>query len=220
MNMCHACMVSRHVRDTITFMEWNDHQEWERQWWGDCTNTFAEETKQITYASRMGLVNLSDGARWPLYNLEGKSVIDIGGGPVSLLLKTHNGGRKVVADPCGYPQWVSARYSLAGIEYYQVAGEELLSTFPEGTKFDEAWIYNVLQHTDDPKLIIENARTLAHAVRIFEWIDIPAHPGHPQELKAYHLASWLEGYGSVEDFRPKPENGCNQVAFFGYFPVN
>lgn len=203
----------------ITSMEWDEHQEWERQWWGNCTNTFAEETKQITYASRMGLVNLSDGARWPLYNLETKSVLDIGGGPVSMLLKTHNGARLVVADPCPYPDWVHTRYDAANIEYHQVAGEELDTFFPDDTKFDEAWIYNVLQHTDDPKKIIDNARKLAKAVRIFEWIDIPPHPGHPQELKAYHLASWLDSYGTVEDFREKPENGCNQVAFYGYFPV-
>lgn len=206
----------------IICMEWNDHQEWEREWWGDCTNTFAEETKQITYANRMGLANISDGARWPLYNLEGKSVLDIGGGPTSLLLKTHNGGRKVVIDPCSYPHWVEVRYAAADIEYIQEAGEHIdeVRAITEGERFDEAWIYNVLQHTDDPEKIIQNARKFAKTVRIFEWIDIPAHPGHPQELKGYKLASWLEGYGTIEDFRPNPENGCNQVAFYGYFPVN
>lgn len=201
-------------------MDWTEAQKFESSWWGDCINTFAEEAKQITYAHRMGLSNVSDGAHWPYYDLQGKSILDIGGGPVSMLLKCHNRGRCAVADPCDYPEWIRTRYDVANIEYRTIAGERLTeSPWLEGDKFDEAWIYNVLQHTDDPQKIIENARTLAKAVRIFEWIDIPAHPGHPQELKANLLSEWLKGFGQTEDFRPKPENGCNQVAFYGLFPV-
>lgn len=198
---------------------WDQHQDWEAAWWGDCVNTMAEETKQMVYASRMGLENISDGAHWPYYNLEGKSVLDIGGGPVSLLLKCHSGGRRLVVDPCRYPDWVKARYSVAGIEYVVEAGERLdaVAHILDGDRFDEAWVYNVLQHTDDPQLILHHARTFARKVRIFEWIDIPAHPGHPQELKASLLSEWLGGFGSVEDFRARPENGCNQVAFYGAF---
>lgn len=200
--------------------DWHEIQEWEREWWGDCVNTFAEETKQITYAHRMGLVNISDGAHWPYYNLEGKSVLDIGGGPTSMLLKCHSGGRRVVADPCRYPDWVKARYDAAGIEYIVEAGENLdqLVAIATRDRFDEAWIYNVLQHSTDPERIIRHARTFANTVRIFEWVDIPPHPGHPSELKAHLLCEWLGGYGTVEDMRRAPENGCNQKAFYGTFP--
>jgi 2-polyprenyl-3-methyl-5-hydroxy-6-metoxy-1,4-benzoquinol methylase len=199
--------------------EWEEHQDWEAAWWGNCANTMAEEMKQIIYASRMGLENISDGAHWPYYNLNGCSVLDIGGGPVSLLLKTHNGGRRVVVDPCVYPDWVRARYDAANIEYIVEAGEYINEErrLVEGPRFDEAWIYNVLQHTDDPLRIIRNAQTCAKKVRLFEWIDIPAHPGHPQELKANLLSEWLGGFGTVEDFRSNPQNGCNQIAFYGVF---
>lgn len=136
-----------------------------------------------------------------------------------MLLKCHSGGRRVVVDPCHYPEWVKARYDIAGIEYFVEAGEHIdqVAAITEGERFDEAWIYNVLQHTYDPKRIIHHARTFARKVRIFEWIDIPAHPGHPQELKANLLAEWLGGFGFVEDFRPRPENGCNWIAFCGAF---
>jgi len=200
-------------------MSWNEAQHFESSWWGNCVNTLAEEAKQITYAHRMGLQNISDGAHWPYYNLEGRSVLDIGGGPVSMTLKCHSGGRRVVVDPCSYPAWVRSRYDAAGIEYIVEQGEYLdqLKAIVNGARFDEAWIYNVLQHTDDPGIIIRHARTFARKVRIFEWIDIPAHPGHPQELKAAVLNEWLGGVGTVEDFRSQPENGCNQVAYFGLF---
>ena len=199
-------------------MDWNDEQRWERSWWGDCINTFAEETKQITYAHRMGLVNETDGAHWPYYNLAGRSVIDIGGGPTSMLLKCHSGSRRVVVDPYQYPPWIRTRYDVANIEYYVEKGENLDELRPlHGARFDEAWIYNVLQHTDDPRLIIHHARTFARTVRIFEWIDIPAHTGHPQELKRDLLNEWLAGAGVVEDLRFRPENGCDQVAYYGVF---
>jgi 2-polyprenyl-3-methyl-5-hydroxy-6-metoxy-1,4-benzoquinol methylase len=194
-------------------MAWHVEQEWERQWWGTCVNTFAEETKQITYAHRMGLQNVSDGAHWPYYDLEGKSVLDIGGGPVSMLLKTHNASYRKVVDPCRYPAWVYARYEIAGINWDIAPGEN----FDLSHTYDEVWIYNVLQHTDDPELIIANAREVAQTIRIFEWIDIPAHPGHPQMLTKVKLDEWLQGDGTVEDFRGNHENGCNQVAYYGVF---
>lgn len=197
-------------------MAWDSDQEWERQWWGDCTNTYAEETKQITYAHRMGLVNTPRDGRWPVYDLEGRSVIDIGGGPTSMLLKTVNGSRLVVADPCAYPSWCGDRYGVAGIRQVRLEGEHLLDagTPIDGERFDEAWIYNVLQHTHDPGEIVHNARSLATVVRVFEWIDIPPHTGHPQQLSEAALNRWLGGRGRTEIMQ---ENGCYGRAFFGVF---
>lgn len=195
---------------------WDDDQEWERSWWGSCCNTFAEETKQITYAHRMGLKNEPAAGRWPLYDLRGKSVLDIGGGPTSMLLKTVNGVRLHVADPCKYPAWVAERYKLAGITYTQQAGEDL--TIPFTPRFDEVWIYNVLQHVQDPEAIIRNARMQAPVLRIFEWVYLPPHIGHPHELRPEKLREWIgTRAGDVVDFREKPENGCNWIAFTGCF---
>lgn len=192
---------------------WDDDQQWESEWWGTCANTFGEETKQITYAHRMGLVNNSVDGKWPVYDLSGISVLDIGGGPVSMLLKTVNGGNLVVLDPCKYPTWVHERYKAAGIFYRVVAGEDADDEI--SSSFDEVWIYNVLQHVQDPEKIVANARKIGRSVRIFEWIDFPAHVGHPHELKAELLSSWLGGQGQTEQMN---ENGCVGRAFYGHFP--
>lgn len=194
-------------------MSWIEDQEWERQWWGDCTNTFAEEVKQITYAHRMGIINCPDIAHWPRYDLTNKSVIDIGGGPTSMLLKCVNSNRSVVVDPCRYPQWVLDRYKIKNIENIQIPGENLLTLF-EKDEFDEAWMYNVLQHTPNPEVIIKNAKRIAKTVRLFEWVDIPPCQGHPSELKADLLSEWLGVEGTVEALN---ENGCNTTAFYGVF---
>jgi len=34
-------------------MSWQKAQRWEKDWWGNCTNTFGEETKQLLYANRI-----------------------------------------------------------------------------------------------------------------------------------------------------------------------
>ena len=191
-------------------MSWNDDQEFERKWWSDCCNTFTEETKQLTYAYKMGLSCYASYGKWPCYNIDRANVLDIGGGPVSLLLKCENRGSCRVIDPCSYPMWVHSRYAEAGIDYQRVRGEDLR---PD-ERWDEVWIYNVLQHTEQPDLIIEKARLVAPLIRIFEWIDIPPHEGHPQELTESGLNEWLGGKGTTEWL---DENGCYGRAYCGIF---
>lgn len=193
---------------------WDDHQNFEAGWWGNCVNTFGEETKQLTYAQRMGLRRINTDGHWPVYDLRGQSVLDLGGGPVSMLLKCVNLGRAVVVDPCAYPQWIGDRYAVAGIEYDRSPAEDF--AVPE-ERIDECWIYNVLQHVQDPEKIVANAMASAKLVRIFEWIDLPPHLGHPHELKAFSLSRWLGAYGNVEHMN---ENGCVGRAFYGAFSTN
>jgi hypothetical protein len=195
--------------------------DYELDFWGDCANTLGEELKQLVYARYMGLT-VEPGGPGPVINLKGKSVLDIGGGPVSLLLKCVNRGVCWVVDPGDYPVWVSERYEFTGIGYDCNAGEALMddALIPQRTGWDEAWIYNVLQHVDDPELVLANARKAATLIRIFEWLDVPAYEGHPHELKADDLVSWL-GWGSlkVDMVDHVDEYGAVGFAFFGAFPT-
>lgn len=186
---------------------WQEDQKFESDWWGDCRNTYGEETKQLTYAYKMGLRISPYKGQWPIYNMSNKSVIDIGGGPCSMLLKCINIKNPTIVDPCLYPSWVYTRYSNLGIKFNIIAAEYYIST----EIFDECWIYNVLQHVKDPELIISNAKKYCKLIRIFEWIDIPAHPGHPHELKEGLLNSWLGTTGQTEQLN---QNGCIGRAYF------
>ena len=197
-----------HVND----MSWSDHQVTETAWHGDCLTTFGEETKQLEYAWRMGLRQIPYGGHWPVYDLDGRSVLDIGGGPVSMLLKCINRSESAVADPCPYPEWVVKRYTDNGIYYLRVKGEDVIDY---GSGFDEVWIYNCLQHTENPEKIVRDARKIAPVLRIFEWIDIPPHEGHPNELKEADLNEWIGGTGTVEVMTG--QNGCVGRAYFGVF---
>ena len=191
--------------------QWGDAQKFEEQFWGNCGNTLSEELKQRVYADHMGLTLVRTGALGFGYDLHGKRILDIGGGPVSILLKSVNGTGTVI-DPCRFPDWVTQRYAANNIAFYRRAGEQL--DFPYRC-FDEVWIYNVLQHTDDPSQIIAKAKNLAPCLRIFEWVDLPAYPGHPQEITQSKLEAWIGMPGKISDFAG--ENECYGKAFHGCF---
>lgn len=192
---------------------WEEATKWEAEWHGNCVNSLGEEYKQIAYARRMGLKPFHNGKSPFNFNLNGASVLDIGGGPYSLLLKCENRGTCVVADPCDYPSWVNQRYIMAGITLAKVKGEDLDKVSP-GHPFDEVWIYNCLQHTEDPEKIVQNARKLGKIVRLFEWIETGVADGHLHNLTEEKLNAWLGGTGKVERIN---ENTAVGLCYFGIF---
>lgn len=192
-------------------MSWSEAQKWESSWWGNCVNTYGEEMKQLLYASRMGLKTFHDGKSPFNINMKGARVLDIGGGPVSLLLKCVN-VHGTVADPLQMPEWVRMRYDKALISLIQVRGEDIHSS-----NFDECWMYNVLQHTENPQKVVENARRAAKLIRLFEWIDTLTNEGHPHSLTKATLDNWLRGEGKVEVLNG--QNTCTGKAYYGIFPT-
>lgn len=184
---------------------WNKDQKFEKDWW-ICHNTYGEEEKQLTYARKMGLRFFHDGKSPYNLDIKGK-ILDIGGGPVSLLLKSKAKG--TVVDPCEYPKWVEDRYKEAGIEYLKMKGEDI-----DLEGFDEVWIYNCLQHVENPQKIIENAKRVGKIIRIFEWIENGISEGHPHNLTEKDLNTWLEGEGKVEMLNEPTLKG---LSFYGIF---
>lgn len=216
----------------LTRAEWeHTHQNFESGWWGDCANTYGEETKQIAYARVMGLDPgpWRAGNPWPVYDLEGRSVVDIGGGPVSMLLKCRNLAGALVVDPCEYPAWTDHRYVMHGIQVEREPAEDWLPRAIEaGYVFDEAWCYNVLQHVHDPHAIVEGMRQVARRVRIFEWVETEAYLGHPHTLHVTDLERWFGGPGETaildEQYQPIADAAADpwrveQLAWGGVFPL-
>ena len=158
-------------------MTWEKAQEWETAWWSNCSNTLGEETKQLLYAKKMGLQFFHDGKSPFNIDMKGKCVLDIGGGPASLLLKCQNLGKVKVIDPMPMPNWVLGRYNLAGIEFEQKKAEDLADH-----GWDEVLLYNVLQHVENPELVLKNAVAAGKLIRIFEWLDTSPSEGHPNTI--------------------------------------
>lgn len=192
-------------------MNWEEASEWECNWWGDCGNTFNEESRQYIYARFMGLdeyaTNWYGNKGWDFGKMR---IIDIGGGPASMLLKS-KAARRVVIDPCRFPNWVSQRYSECGIEFWNLKAEDRM---PQ-KEFDLTLIYNVLQHVDDPTIVLEQAKATAREIRIFDWLETPISDGHIHSLKAEQLDQILSGSGKVHHIK---EGGLVGKAYTGIFP--
>jgi len=181
-----------------------DDYEFERNYWGDCCNTFDEDQKHYIYARLIGLSE----SRYH-FDAKGKSVLDIGGGPSSMLLKCRNLPHGVVVDPIQYPQWTVDRYRSKNIRVEVKKGEDFFGEF-----FDECWIYNCLQHCDDAEKVIGKAKFFTKKLRIFEWVNIPPHEGHPIMLTKPLLDSWIGQKGNVTELS---SNGCYGMAYYGAF---
>ncbi len=193
---------------------WSKAQDWETHWWGSCVNTYGEEEKQLTYANRMGLPFFHN--RKSPYNIDvkGKSIVDLGGGPTSLLLKCVNLSHGVVVDPLPVPSWVIDRYEANGIEYMEEKAEDTPSILESTNEFDEAWIYNCLQHTEDPGLIVSSVKSAVRIIRIFEWLDTSVNIGHPHAFTSEVLDKMLGGEGKVEELRTPTLTG---KCYYGIF---
>lgn len=199
---------------------WTEAQKWELEWHKNQQfNTLNEEVKQMNcYAPLLGLNQFQSnyyGIR--TWNMPGKSIVDIGGGEVSMLLKT-KAKRRVVLDPLDYPKWVRMRYEEAGIEFVNIPAEKIeVGRGSFSSTFDEAWIYNCLQHVIDPSKIIRKVKACTKVIRIFEWIDTGISDGHLHNLTEEKLNSWLGGIGKVTDLN---QGGCVGKCFSGIFKGN
>jgi 2-polyprenyl-3-methyl-5-hydroxy-6-metoxy-1,4-benzoquinol methylase len=174
-------------------MSWDDAQKHESIFWNDAlgANTFTEENKQLKiYSPRLKLTIDA----WSSLDFENKSVVDVGAGPVSLLLKGKNLKKGYAIDPLmdSFPQWVRDRYKFAGIDCSAARGEEFKQSA------DMAIIYNVLQHVVDPQKLIENTKAQVTEIRVFEWISVPADEKHLHVLTASKLNEWFGTKGIVE----------------------
>jgi len=171
----------------VNLSEWKDCQAFERTSWGNMiyvTPDNGEVIKQNTYATEMGI---SESIDFETIDLKGKSVIDIGAGPISLLLRSKNFSSATAIEPLFYSEEVDNIYKSHGVELKRLPAENI----DETEVYDEVWMYNCLQHTMSPSSILNKIKTLGKRIRIFEWINIPEHEGHPQEMKVEHFVDIL-----------------------------
>jgi len=168
---------------------WDLAQRYEHEWWGtEAYKRWDEEVaKQDTYARLMGLP--------PDLNMGSKTILDVGCGPVSMLLRATHGG-SVGVDPLLMSDETKAKFAAADVVLHQGKAED----FEPSKRFDEGWIYNCLQHVDDPNRVMSMLLRSSDTVRIFEWIDMPVCEGHPHMLKVEQFERWLpsnEWYCSI-----------------------
>jgi SAM-dependent methyltransferase len=125
-------------------------------------------------------------------NMQGKTILDVGCGPVSMLLRATHGGA-VGIDPLLMSEETKAKYAQANVALHNCKAEnyEPIKVSPAPQHFDEGWMYNCLQHVDDPDKVMKVLLQTSGSVRIFEWIDRHADAGHPHTLTVEQFERWL-----------------------------
>ena len=203
--------------------DWNETQKHEADYWGNCLGMTAwgEFCKQEMYGREMGLFSdygTPDGE----LDLQGKDVLDVGGRPVSMTLRCINAGQRIVADPCQWPASVLRRYDYYGIQFLRIPAVRLGPNSSIAARpIDKVWIYNVLQHVQDPEKVIDNAVARiapGGVLRMFEWCYIPADKCHPHVLTPELLLNALQGCRIVKVGLPRlKEFWSDATAFTGVF---
>ena len=177
----------------------------DRDYFGTCVNTFYEEQKHYVYAKLMGLKETS--GRITLS--KPTKVLDIGGGPVSLMLKCKNLEGGTVIDPIQFPDWTVERYKSINVNVIVDKAEYV----DFGDDYDEVWIYNVLKNATDPERIISKAKESARRLRLFEWVGMEE-SGVKQNLTEELLNAWIGQRGKTVQLS---QRHCYGRAYFGNF---
>jgi hypothetical protein len=190
------------ARVRVTEDRWRQAQEAESEWWGRCLNTVEEDQRQLGYAVNMGLRVVSSQVRLQ----PGLRVVDLGGGPSSLLLKAvgYEEGGCAVIDPLPVPQWVWDRYTEAGVALVRGPVEWLPApSYRSGAgrppPYREAWFYDVLNSVIDPREFCRIARQIAGRVRFFEFLDMPVSTRRPHRITEEQIRGWLDLKRSFAD---------------------
>lgn len=181
--------------------DWRQAQEYERNWW--FSSTQQHPTEQAKSRVVAGLICVANGR-------PNHAVIDIGAGPFSLLqrLPVKTG---TALDPIDYGP-LEAGYRRLGIRRLIKKAEDLT---PEDGVWDEAWIYNCLQHVEDPGQVLKAVGTIANLVRLFEWINMPPCQGHLHELHSEAIREAFTGWQIHAEF----EGRLNSSGLYGRFFV-
>ena len=162
----------------------------EEEFWSYYPLHLMEMDKQTFYAKHVGLFSWEEESPY-IIDLQGKSVIEIGAGPNGLVLRCTNGRRKVI-DPLDLPNWMKERYEYFGVEYEKIKAEDM-----NEDGWDEVWVFNVMQHVEDPELSIFNIKNCAKTIRIFDWLETPTDKMHPNSFTKQWYDDKLGGNGTV-----------------------
>ena len=164
------------VREVNPAADWEEAQEWEREWWmnkEEQTKRWEREIRKqdLYYIPKMLMPSVLD--------FGNAGILDIGCGPVSILIRSKF-DHALALDPLDFND--AEAYAKLGINRVYAPAE----TFETSVSFNEVWLYNVLQHVQNVDAVItmmKNHCVPGGMVRIFEWLNVGLCSGHIHNLK-------------------------------------
>jgi hypothetical protein len=106
-------------------------------------------------------------------DLKQKSICEIGCARISSLFFCNNYSTSYVIEPTYYPE---ADKYYEGKNIVRIYDRTEICKFP---KVNEVWLFNVLDHVQDPNLIVDLCKKNADIIRFFEPINCGTNNEHP-----------------------------------------
>lgn len=128
---------------------------------------------------------------------KGKRILDVGGGPQSMLLDCFDFEYGEVVDPINYPQHIkklSSLYPACNITFTHSSIED----YENKEVFDEVWCYNVLPHAKDKYLFFNSILRCVRdggILRIMEPWN-PGYEGHPLKVDG-NTFNYIKAFGKI-----------------------
>jgi len=116
-------------------------------------------------------------------DLDGKTILEIGPARIPALLYCNNYGPSFIVEPTKYED-AEHLYENKPITFIRELYEEC-----DSPVVDEIWLFNVLQHIQNPDYFIEKCKKNAKVIKFFEPINTPIEVHHPHSftLEDYEL---------------------------------
>lgn len=174
----------------ISDERWKIAQEAEFKWHEPLNDKVLDDYKKA-YARYLSYLGID-------FDCREKRILEIGPGPIGCLNYCHNFKEAYVMEPLPFTQSFEM-YAAKGIKVINQAAETA-----EWPDVDEVWMFNLLQHVQNPDAIIEKAKTFP-LVRFFEPINFPTSLEHPW---AFNFDYFGQRFGACTCIYPGgPEGG-------------
>jgi hypothetical protein len=111
------------------------------------------------------------------FDLNNKSIVEIGPAKTPALYFCKNYKPSYIIEPTIYEDIMPYFVDKTDLTFIREPAE--LCDFPAA---DEAWLFNVLQHTIDPVVIIERCKKHTNTIRFFEPINTGCDVCHPHDF--------------------------------------
>lgn len=144
------------------------------------------------------------------FDLRGKSVVEIGGGPYPALPYCLNYEYGYIVDPIEY-----ATYSIFSDSRIKL---RTITDLPKLVgPVDEVWLFNCLQHVEDPNVILKWCVQYGKTIRYFEPINLPTDSMHLHTLTPELFDPYFHNTMQIYKAAPDVKNFHQADCIFGVF---
>lgn len=187
-------------------MNWERANEIESNYWGIFTAELMTLKHQELYIDALNIRSDYFDVIDNSLNFSDKKILDVGGGPASLLLRTNNTKGNchdgiiegVIIDPVIITEHQLDRYKYFNLNFINDKGENIDLYYNDKNHFDETIIYNCLQHVENPIEILDKITHISKRIRLSEPINASTDEAHLHEFTSKYFDDYFINFNKIK----------------------